>query len=98
MLKFSNEDYCTPRERAQYMRSGGYRESTENNTFGCDGSRNAQGYDRACGGVAVPKTCGHHASLAMVYPPVQEYTDLFDSVTALCNGTLFRALCKPLGV
>ena len=96
MLKFSNEDYCTPRERAQYMRSGGYRESTQNNTFSCDGSRNEPAYN--CRGVAIPASCGQYASLACVYSPIQEYTDMFDSMTALCNGTLFKALCKPLGV
>ena len=111
MLKFSNDDYCTPRERAQYARSGGYRESTVRNTFGCDGTRNDQRntlscdgtrnepvYSGGCRGVAIPKTCGQNVTLASVYAPYQEYTDLFDSATALCNGTLFRALFKPLGV
>jgi len=37
-------------------------------------------------------------SLAMVYSPVQEFTDLYDPEEGLCRGTIFKQLDKPLTV
>lgn len=37
-------------------------------------------------------------SLAMVYSPVQEFTELYDAEQGLCRGTIFRQLDLPLTV
>lgn len=36
-----------------------------------------------------------YPSLAMVYPPIQQFRLLYDSSTALSRGTIFRELDKP---
>lgn len=98
MLKFSNEDYSIPRERMGFHRgiSCPSAASVNDNRFRCDGTRStAPGL--SCG-VSLPDTCGGKASLASVYSPYQEYIELFDSMSALCNGTLFKELFKPLAV
>ena len=96
MLKFSNEDYSVPRERMGFQRGGSYimNQRTESDKFRCDGTRRTE--QSGCGGIELPASCNNSASLASVYCPYQEYRELFDCNTALCNGTLFRELYKPL--
>ena len=95
MLKFSNEDYSVPRERMRYQTGNGCNDTMRSDMgkFRCDGTRNTD-MTGTCG-VKLPTTCAI-AALASVYSPYQEYTELFDSMTALCNGTLFKELYKPL--
>ncbi len=96
MLKFSNEDYSIPRERMGFQRGMNLNPTQRNDMskFRCDGTRNTD-YNGG-GGFEMPISCGDRASLASVYSPNQEYRELFDSMTALCNGTLFKELYKPL--
>ena len=54
------------------------------------------GEGREACGMPLPKSCNGGAALASVYSPYQEYRELFDTMTALCNGTLFKELYKPL--
>ena len=95
MLKFSNEDYSTPRERIgfQGVRKGQNSLRNDMGMFRCDGTRNTLDSGR---GVDLPATCRGNAALASVYSPYQEYRELFDSMSALSNGTLFKELYKPL--
>ena len=86
MLRFSNEDYSTPRERVNYQGNNA------NGRYNCDGTPRMGG----CGNIAVPAICSDMPSLAAVYAPKQAYTELFDNMSALCNGTLFKQLYKPL--
>lgn len=92
MLKFSNDDYATPRERIGTRRNL-IMDVTHNNDgkYSCDGTRVGGASD-----FPIPASCHGRASLASVYAPMQSYTGLFDPVTALCNGTLFEELYKPL--
>ncbi len=96
MLKFSNDDYSTPRERMSVQRGRNWESSARNdmNLYRCDGTRR---YDNGskCD-TMIPASCSGNAALASVYSPHQEYKELFDSMSALCNGTLFKELYKPL--
>ncbi len=96
MLKFSNEDYSIPRERMGFQRGINSKTVPSNDIakFRCDGSRNTDYYGKC--GLDMPMSCGNKAALASVYSPYQEYRELFDCMTALCNGTLFMELHKPL--
>ena len=85
MLRFSNDDYSTPRDRIVNQR---FDAGTK---YNCDGTPRVSG----CGSVAVPTGCAD-APLASVYAPKQQYAELFDPMTALCSGTLFKQLYKPL--
>ena len=95
MLRFSNEDYSVPRERIT-RQSGNGRNNIERygmEKFRCDGSRVGDGREEC--GMSLPKTCNGEAALASVYSPYQEYRELFDGMSALANGTLFKELYKP---
>ena len=94
MLKFSNEDYSVPRDRMRYQTGTGRNDTMRSDIgkFRCDGTRNSD-ITGSCG-VKLPESCTT-AALASVYSPYQQYTEVFDSMTALSNGTLFKELYKP---
>ena len=48
----------------------------------------------ACEGMG-ESACGGRVSLAMVYSPVQSFSELYDVKNALCRGTVFKELDKP---
>jgi len=101
MIKFSNDDYRTPRDRGMGQR-GGYnstRLNTETARYDCRGnpvSENNSMERGDCYGVGVPSSCIGGVSLASVYAPVQYFKDIYDPYVALSRGTLFKALDKPL--
>lgn len=71
--------------------------------FDDDFKENTCGYNEAvparsgcaCATGVPADSCLHGRSLAMVYPPHQEFTDLYDPRQGLCNGTVFCELNKP---
>lgn len=103
MIRYSNNDYRTPRQRGmqtngmarQPMRQMGQNTAKVNSEpaekkYDCTGAP-----INGCS-TLIPESCGGTPSLAAVYSPKQSFTGLYQPSEALSRGTLFRALDLPL--
>ena len=99
MIRYSNEDYRTPRQRGM-QQNGMRRQYMQQQSVKANAEPARMRYDCSGAPVAdncsvVPEGCGGNPSLAAVYSPKQTFTGLYPPPEAFYRGTLFSALDLP---